>query len=190
VSGPRELELVELVSPDGLAIGSSTVADAHTEPGRLHRAFSVLLVDPAGRTLLQQRASTKTRFPLRWANSCCGHPGPGEAPVTAATRRLTEELGVEGVALREAGVYVYTAPDPRTGRVEREYDHVLLGRVEPDLATAADPDEVATTRWADAEKLLYEITFGSPDGYAPWLGGVLTVALRTHSAESDPKPWR
>ena len=47
-----------------------------------------------GRTLLQQRAAAKTRFPLRWANACCGHPAPGEAVTVAAARRLGEELGV------------------------------------------------------------------------------------------------
>ena len=67
----RELELVELVDAAGTATGESTVEAAHTEPGQLHRAFSVLLVEPGGRTLLQRRAATKTRFPARWANSCC-----------------------------------------------------------------------------------------------------------------------
>ena len=50
----------------------------------LHRAFSVLLFDDDGRTLLQQRAAVKSRFPSRWANTCCGHPGPGEPVVEAA----------------------------------------------------------------------------------------------------------
>src|SRR5690349_2811822 len=113
----RELELVELVTPDGTGLGSSTVADAHAEPGLLHRAFSVLLFDPAGRTLLQRRAASKSRFPLRWANSCCGHPAPGESPADAATRRLWEELGLRGIELREVGIYTYAAPDPGTGRV-------------------------------------------------------------------------
>ncbi len=40
----REQHLVELVSSDGSAIGDATVDEAHRAPGRLHRAFSVLLV--------------------------------------------------------------------------------------------------------------------------------------------------
>ena len=65
-------------TPTGRPIGSATVDEAHQAPGQLHRAFSVFLRDADGRVLLQQRAAAKTRFPLRWANTCCGHPAPGE----------------------------------------------------------------------------------------------------------------
>jgi isopentenyl-diphosphate delta-isomerase len=170
----RELDLVELVDIDGTAVGSTTVTAAHTAPGQLHRAFSVLLFDSAGRTLLQQRAAVKTRFPLRWANTCCGHPAPGIPVVEAAARRLTEELGVSGVALRDVGVYTYRATDDATGRVEHEYDHVVVGRVVDVLELAPDPAEVAATRWVPASAL-------DPNGpdYAPWLSGVLPIALET-----------
>src|SRR5439155_5025129 len=133
------MSLVELVGPDGAPVGTASVERAHTAPGLLHRAFSVLLVDPSGRLLLQQRAAGKTRFPLRWANSCCGHPAPGQPLLTAATQRLVEELAVTGVHLVDVGVHVYRALDPATGRVEREWDHVLLGRVGTDLRPRPDP---------------------------------------------------
>ena len=174
-----EVDLVELVAADGSPVGSSTVVDAHTAPGRLHRAFSVLLFDPSQRTLLQRRARVKTRFPLIWANSCCGHPRPGESAVLAGRRRLTEELGVHDVDLTEVGVHVYAAADPETGRVEREYDHVLIGRVEAGLALAPDPDEVAATRWEPATELLAHLTSADTIGYAPWLAGVLAIACRS-----------
>jgi isopentenyl-diphosphate delta-isomerase len=169
----RELELVELVSTAGVAIGTATVAEAHAAPGALHRAFSVLLFDPHGRTLLQQRARVKTRFPLRWANTCCGHPSPGEPVSAAATRRLAEELGVVGVELTEVGTYTYQASDPATGRVEHEYDHVLLGHVPGDLPTSVDEAEVADLRWALPQDLHAE----ERHHYAPWFAGVLAVAM-------------
>ncbi|HEY0002315.1 MAG TPA: isopentenyl-diphosphate Delta-isomerase, partial [Actinoplanes sp.] len=103
----REAHLVELVDAAGCTAGSATVDEAHQAPGLLHRAFSVFLRDPAGRVLLQQRSAIKTRFPLRWANTCCGHPAPGEEVAVAADRRLSEELGISGVVLKEVGVYTY-----------------------------------------------------------------------------------
>lgn len=171
-SEPRELDLVELVDAAGRATGTATVAAAHLPPGHRHRAFSVLLVDPAGRLLLQQRSAGKTRFPLRWANACCGHPAPG-APVAAeASRRLVEEIGLRHVALSELGVYTYCADDPATGRVEHEYDHVLLGSVAAEPELTPDPGEVAAVRWTALAQVRAELA-ADPESYAPWLGGVL-----------------
>ncbi len=182
----REGHLVELVSPVGVPIGVSTVEQAHTEPGLLHRAFSVLLFDDDGRTLLQRRAASKTRFPLGWANACCGHPAPGEDVALAAGRRLREELGLAGVALAEVGVHTYFARDAGTGRVEREYDHVLVGRIPADTALEPDPAEVAATRWAPGPALLAEVSRGTSGSYTPWLGGVLAVALPAPAAGLAP----
>jgi isopentenyl-diphosphate delta-isomerase len=169
----REETLVELVNTSGLAVGSTTVAEAHTAPGRLHRAFSVLLVDKHGRLLLQQRAETKTRFPLRWANACCGHPGPAGDLVTEASRRLDEELGLGCIALKPVGVYVYRALDPATERVEHEYDHVLVGEANGEVPRP-DPSEVLALRWADPDEVRRAIAT-EPWSYAPWLSGVMAV---------------
>jgi len=168
----REAHIVDLVDQSGTSVGEATVGAAHTAPGRLHRAFSVFLRDPAnGRVLLQQRAAVKTRFPLRWANTCCGHPLPGEDVEVAARRRLAEELGVVGVELRPVGVHTYRAEDPATGRVEHEYDHVLLGDLPRGAPTRPDPAEVADLRWVSLSALLARLS-ADPDDYAPWLFGV------------------
>jgi len=170
----RESHLVELVDEAGAAQGSMTVSDAHQAPGRLHRAFSVILQDHDGRVLLQRRAAVKTRFAGRWANACCGHPAPDESVAGAALDRLAEELGMGPVPLREIGVYLYRAADEATGRVEHEYDHVLLGTVPADVALVPDPDEVDATRWADVAELRASLA-SEPDTYSPWLAGVIGV---------------
>jgi isopentenyl-diphosphate delta-isomerase len=171
----RESQLVELVDADGAATGSCTVAEAHTAPGRLHRAFSVMLLDDLGRVLIQQRAAEKTRFALRWANACCGHPAPGQTVVDAAAQRLIEEIGIPGVTLHQAGVHPYWAEDPQTNRVEHEYDHVLVGRVPVDPRLHLDPAEVADVRWLALDRLRVDLA-DNPDRYSPWLDGVLAVA--------------
>ena len=181
----REAHLVELVDALGKPTGAATVDEAHRAPGRLHRAFSVFLRDPSGRVLLQQRAAVKTRFPLRWANTCCGHPLPGEAPATAAARRLVEEIGVHGVDLTETGVYSYYAEDPSTGRVEYEYDHVLVADVSADLSLLIDSDEVAAVRWVSIEELNAGLS-DNPRAYAPWLQGVTGSLLRHLQAQPRP----
>jgi isopentenyl-diphosphate Delta-isomerase len=167
----REDELVELVDLTGTPTGTATVGLAHAAPGMLHRAFSVLLTAPDGRLLLQQRAAGKTRFALRWANACCGHPAPGEPVAASAARRLVQELGVPGVNLTPAGVYVYRAEDPVTTRVEHEFDHVLIGSLPSSTALSPDPAEVAAVRWVSADEVRAD-----SDEYAPWLAGVLATA--------------
>ncbi|SNY63726.1 isopentenyl-diphosphate Delta-isomerase [Paractinoplanes atraurantiacus] len=185
----RESHLVELVDAEGEVLGSTTVEQAHRAPGQLHRAFSVFLRDDSGRVLLQQRAAVKTRFPLRWANTCCGHPGPGEDLAVAAGRRLGEELGLPPVPMVEVGVYAYYAEDPATGRVEYEYDHVLLGDLPAGARPAPDPSEVSDLRWVDVTALLDELG-GDSRAYAPWLAGV-TNRLAEHlslSPSLSPSP--
>jgi isopentenyl-diphosphate delta-isomerase len=181
----RETHRVELVDADGTPTGSASVDEAHQAPGRLHRAFSVFLRDPSGKVLLQQRSAVKTRFPLRWANTCCGHPAPGEAVAVAAARRLVEEVGIGGVALREVGVYSYYAEDPASGRVEYEYDHVLLGDMPANRTILPDPGEVADVRWMRLDVLQADLT-ADPRSYAPWLAGV-TERLFLHLQDAPER---
>jgi isopentenyl-diphosphate delta-isomerase len=183
VTEPRESHLVELVDTDGSPTGVTTVDEAHRSPGQLHRAFSVFLIDAAGRVLLQQRAAITTRFPMRWANTCCGHPEPGEEATDAAARRLVEEIGVGDVALVEVGVYSYYAEDPATGRVEYEYDHVLLGELPGNRKVLPDPREVAAVRWMTPDELQDRVVADSR-AYAPWLAGV-TQRLLDHLRSDD-----
>lgn len=169
----REQLLVELVDEHGQAQGATTVAEAHTPPGRLHRAFSVLLYDRSGRALLQQRASGKTRFASRWSNTCCGHPPPGADVSTAAADRLAAELGL-AASLREAGVFTYRAADPGSGRVEHEWDHVLVGTLSGDTPVRPEPSEVSAWAWIAPERLRRSLA-AEPDRYTPWLAQVLRI---------------
>ncbi|WP_433193144.1 isopentenyl-diphosphate Delta-isomerase [Nocardia sp. CA-107356] len=174
----RETLPVELVDEAGRAVGACPVAQAHTAPGLLHRAFSVLLFDEAGRVLLQQRAAVKTRFPLLWANTCCGHPAPDEPVAAAAAVRLAEELGL-ATTLTEVGIFRYHAQDSATGRVEHEWDHVLIGRLDTEFLQTAvprpDPAEVADYAWIQPDALRDAIA-DHPETYTPWLLGVLDIA--------------
>jgi isopentenyl-diphosphate Delta-isomerase len=120
-------------------------------PGRLHRAFSVFLFDGSGRLLLQQRALGKYHSPGVWSNTCCGHPYPGEAPFAAAARRTAEELGVSPSLMGEAGTVRYNHPDPASGLVEQEYNHLYVGLVRGE--PRPDPAEVGAIEFVTAGEL-------------------------------------
>ncbi|MEU1898529.1 isopentenyl-diphosphate Delta-isomerase [Nocardiopsis dassonvillei] len=143
--------MLELVDEDGVTIGTAEKLSAHLPPGRLHRAFSVFLLDGRGRLLLQRRALGKYHSPGVWSNTCCGHPYPGETPFAAAARRTGEELGAAPALMREAGTVRYNHPDPVSGLVEQEYNHLFVGLVRDDLRP--DPAEIAGTAFVDPDGL-------------------------------------
>ena len=150
-NGVAEQIMLELVDEDGVTIGTAEKLSAHLAPGRLHRAFSVFLFDDAGRLLLQRRALGKYHSPGVWSNTCCGHPYPGEQPFVAAARRTAEELGVAPALMREAGTVRYNHPDPASGLVEQEYNHLYVGVVRG--ALDPDPEEIGDTAFVTAAEL-------------------------------------
>jgi isopentenyl-diphosphate delta-isomerase len=158
------------IDEDG-GLGSMAKLAAHRSPGVLHLAFSVFLFDEQGRLLLQRRASHKHHFRSRWSNSCCSHPRPGEALAAAAERRLQEELGVVA-EVRPVGSFTYEAVDPDSGLVERELDHVFVGRYDGPV----DPDEqeVDAVDWVDLADLRRRLS-DEPERFTPWLPMALAV---------------
>ncbi|GAA2258112.1 isopentenyl-diphosphate Delta-isomerase [Streptomyces atrovirens] len=170
-NGAAEPILLELVDEDGVTTGTAEKLAAHQPPGQLHRAFSVFLFDEHGRLLLQQRALGKYHSPGVWSNTCCGHPYPGEAPFAAAARRTFEELGVSPSLLAEAGTVRYNHPDPASGLVEQEYNHLFVGMVQS--PPRPDPQEVATTAFVTPAELAER---HAEDTFSAWFPTVLDAA--------------
>lgn len=119
-----QTEEVVLVDSANQVIGQAEKLRAHRE-GRLHRAFSVFVVDHAGALLLQRRAIEKYHSGGRWSNTCCGHPRPGEELLAAAKRRLREEMGF-ACQLIPSFEFRYRAR-VGSGLLEHEHDTILIG---------------------------------------------------------------
>ncbi|MFF8650632.1 isopentenyl-diphosphate Delta-isomerase [Streptomyces griseoluteus] len=170
-NGTAEPILLELVDENGVTTGTAEKLTAHQPPGQLHRAFSVFLFDERGRLLLQQRALGKYHSPGVWSNTCCGHPYPGEAPFAAAARRTHEELGVSPSLLAQAGTVRYNHPDPASGLVEQEYNHLFVGLVQQ--APAPDPEEVGGVAFVTAAELAER---HAREPFSAWFMTVLDAA--------------
>lgn len=169
------------------AIGRGEKLAVHAQ-GRLHRAFSIFLVDGRGRLLLQRRSRAKYHSAGLWANSCCGHPRPGERTLAAARRRLGEELGASA-ALRFGFKARYRTALPN-GLVENEIVHVCFGPAPATDAFSPDPAEVeAVTRMTLPE--LHRDIVRHPRRYAYWLRHYLKnhyAALRREVARARNEP--
>ncbi|MBI5688748.1 MAG: isopentenyl-diphosphate Delta-isomerase [Verrucomicrobia bacterium] len=157
---PEELILVDSCNR---AVGRAEKLRVHRE-GLRHRAFSIFLVDREGRLLLQQRSRAKYHSAGLWANSCCGHPRPGERTLQAARRRLAEELGAT-TRLRYAFRAAYRTSLPG-GLTENEIVYVYFGPVPAQVDP--NPAEVARVARQDLAKLEADIR-RRPRRYAYWL---------------------
>lgn len=169
----REDDVV-LVDGDDRPLGVAQKLAAHEAPGLLHRAVSVVLWAPGGKVVVQRRALSKYHFPGIWSNSCCTHPRPGEPVAAAASRRVSEELGVVPSGLECVGRFAYTAHDHATGLVEREVDHVLVGRLEGDLDP--NPQEIADLALIDVDALA-EWFAADSQSFSPWFSEVMRHAI-------------
>nr|MDP2191058.1 isopentenyl-diphosphate Delta-isomerase [Rhodoferax sp.] len=154
---------VILVDRNNRELGYEGKMEAHRD-GKLHRAFSVFVLDNRDRLLLQRRAFTKYHSGGLWTNTCCSHPRPNEAVTDAAHRRLMEEMGFD-CPLREIFGFVYRA-ELDNGLIEYEFDHVLIGRYagEP----IPDREEVDDWKWVDLDWLQQDID-RNPCSYTYWL---------------------
>jgi isopentenyl-diphosphate delta-isomerase len=157
---PEDLILVDTCNR---AIGRAEKWRVH-EKGLLHRAFSIFLVDERGGMLLQQRNQAKYHSGGLWANSCCGHPRPGERTLEAARRRLHEELGA--TAQLRFGFRARYCTSLPNGLTENEIVYVYFGSA-PD-SIAANPAEVSATAWLGLTELKRDI-LSRPRRYAYWL---------------------
>jgi isopentenyl-diphosphate delta-isomerase len=146
--------------------------------GLRHPAVSVFVLR-GQEILIQQRAAGKYHTPGLWANTCCTHPNWGESALTCAERRLAQELGINGLALRHVGQVEYRAevPGVREPLIEHEVVEVFVGEAGWPLDLELDPEEVQAVRWVSLDSLRAEIA-AKPEAFTPWL----RIYLEKHAA--------
>lgn len=155
-------EQVILVNEQDEVLGTMPKMEAH-EKARLHRAFSVFVLNDKGETMLQQRAEHKYHSPGLWTNTCCSHQRVGETNIQAGKRRLQEEMGFQ-TDLQDLFSFIYKAPFDN-GLTEHELDHVLLGYF--DGEPGINPDEVADWKWMGLEEIRHDLE-ANPEAYTAW----------------------
>ena len=156
------MEQVILVDEHDQESGLMEKMEAH-EKALLHRAFSVFIFNEKGEMLLQQRALTKYHSGGLWTNACCSHPRPYEATITAATRRLKEEMGFV-TEIHKVFDFTYQVSF-ENGLTEYEFDHVFVGRYNGLIN--ANENEVADFDYKSMEEIRRELAC-EKDQYTAW----------------------
>jgi isopentenyl-diphosphate delta-isomerase len=168
-------EQLILVDEHDRETGTGGKTDIH-RAGLLHRAFSIFVVDDQGRILLQRRNLEKYHSGGLWANSCCGHPRPGERTIDAAGRRLNEELGI--VIPLAFGFFARYRADLDHGMQENEFVHVFFGLLQS--APQPDPAEVSDVAYLSAGEIQERVQ-QQPETFAFWFRHYMA----THGAEIE-----
>jgi isopentenyl-diphosphate Delta-isomerase len=162
--GAADRDSLILVDEADREVGHMGKVQCHDGHGILHRAFSLLIFNPAGELLLQQRAATKRLWPLYWSNSCCSHPRSSEDMETAIHRRLNEELGLR-CNLNFLFKFHYQAQFDAAG-AEHELCSVYIGRSADPIRV--DGHEILAVRWISPEALQAELTGSGAARFTPW----------------------
>jgi isopentenyl-diphosphate delta-isomerase len=156
----------------------------HLIPTKLHRAFSIFIINEKGEMLIHKRAGGKKTWPGFWTNACCSHPRKGETLVTATKRRLKEELAVF-CPVTHLFSFRYSAEFDATYG-ENEIDHVFLGTYNG--VVKPDPKEIEEWKFVNLEELAIDVE-ARGEGYTPWFKKALPKVMEQVSCHvSGTKP--
>lgn len=156
-------EFVILVDENDKIIGTEEKLKAH-QNANLHRAFSIFIFNDKDQLLLQQRALNKYHSAGLWTNTCCSHPRPGEETISAARRRLKEEMGFDSELIEAFSFKYKTAFN--NGLTENEFDHVFFGKHNDD--PILNSQEANAYKWVDL-KWLEQNMEDEKEIYTVWL---------------------
>ena len=138
---------VVVVNEKDEVIGTMPREDAHRN-GTPHRVSVIYVTNSQGKILIQVRMSG------RLDHSSAGHVDPGETYKQTAYRELKEELGIDGVTLKEIGSGISH---------DKFFDKKLdLAHVFKVFVCTAEPkqlqkNEVKSVYWKDPVELLKEM---------------------------------
>jgi isopentenyl-diphosphate delta-isomerase type 1 len=142
--------------------------EAHRGAGQRHLAIVALLVDEAGRVLVQRRKHPL--FDGLWDLTGATHPlrrpgGPDETLEEATRRCLDQEYDIRGAVedVRVLGGFAYSAPDGEHS--ENEYCYVVTGRLVGTIAP--NPAAAYEVRWLPLAALVGEMD-ATPTRFTPW----------------------
>lgn len=145
-------EWFDIVDENDRIIGRATRSDCHGNPSLVHRVAHVLVVDGAGRILLQKRSMNKDIQPGRWDTSVGGHLDAGEDYRDAAIREMREELGIADVPLE----FLYFSRI----RNDLESENVATFLTRYDGEIQFDPYEIDRVRFFCADEIRQQLGKG------------------------------
>ncbi len=167
------MKKVILINKNDKAIGESEIYEAHIK-AKLHRAFSILLFNKKGETMLQKRSEYKPIAPYLWSNTCCSHPRLGKNIQKEAEQRLKYEMGIT-CSLKKKFNFYYKI---RYGYfTEHEVDHIFIGQFNG--KPVLNKKEALSWKWVSPKDIRKDIK-SNPEKYTHWLKMILDKLQSKH----------
>lgn len=143
---------VVYVDEDDNEIGSGSIDDALNK-GIIMRIARVFLANSKGELLIQKRSDTHKSLPGRWDQTAAGHVDESESYLEAASRELSEGMGIKEVELHEVAKY-YSEEKDET-RTKKRFNMLFTGTYDGEVKV--DRHEVSDFRWVDPHQLETEM---------------------------------
>ncbi len=141
------MELWDLYDIDRRKTGEIHPRGQHIPAGRYHMVVHVVIFNPAGQMLIQQRQPFKEGWPNMWDVTVGGSAITGDDSRTAAQREVLEEIGL---ALDLSGELPKITLPFRNG-----FDDIYTLVMDVDLsALTLQESEVQAVKWADRAEVL------------------------------------
>ncbi len=147
-------ELINILDSEGNFMKETKLKSYAHRMGLFHATTHIWCYTTEGTILLQQRASTKTTFPLLWDVSVAGHIGSGEDIEVAALREMEEEIGYTVTAQDLEKIGVFKSMQRHTnGIIDNEFHHTFLCKLKVPLAGLRKQDsEVASLQFISIQE--------------------------------------
>lgn len=139
---------IQFVDENDKPIGGGTKQEALAK-GIRHRIVRIFLINSKGEVLIQKRGEHIFSLPGRWDQSAAGHVDEGEDYLEAACRELKEELGIEGVELKEVGRFYREETDET--QIKKRFNIVYSAPYDGEINF--DKEEVSEVRWIAPNEL-------------------------------------
>ncbi len=147
-------ERFPVVDEEGRVLGSALRSEVHGNPRLIHPVVHCLVLDHAGRILLQLRSRTKDIQPGKWDTSVGGHVALGESVEAALARELQEEIGLVGAEHEVRFLYRYLMRNEIESELVHTYTCVAGGPF------VAAPDEIDELRFWTADEIAVALVGG------------------------------
>lgn len=171
------MEIVDLYDNYRRPTGETIVRGTPVPKGSYRSVIHICVFNSAGELLIQQRTDDARSFANLWDVSVGGGVSSGETPQLAATREISEELGLE---------YDFSQAVPAlTVTFSEGFDDFFIIQKDVKLEDLKlQPEEVQAVRWANLAEVLAMIDSKSFIPYRKSLMDYLFF-LRNHTGTFD-----